>query len=79
MEWLSSAQASFRRDLKLVLEEAGVKGAKLLVADDSRFIDTVILSHTVRKVFEKCARDILGIYNFPLHACKGIGNVTNFD
>ena len=29
IERLSTAQSSFRRDLKLVLEAAGVKGAKL--------------------------------------------------
>ena len=50
VERLSPAQASFRRDLKLVLEaaQAGVKGVKLVLSDDSRFIDTVILCHTVR-------------------------------
>ena len=35
-EQLSTAQASFRRDLKLVLEVAGVKDVKLVLLDDSR-------------------------------------------
>ena len=67
----------FRRDLTLVLESAGVKGVKLVLSDDSRFIDTVISSHTVRKVFKKCARDILGMYPFPLHI-KGVGDIVDF-
>ena len=28
----------------------GIKGVKLVISDDSRFIDTVISSHTVRGV-----------------------------
>ena len=36
-ERLSPSQSSFRRDLKLVLEAAGVQGVKLLISDDSRF------------------------------------------
>ena len=36
-ERLSPSQASFRRDLKLVLEAVGVQGVKLLISDDSRF------------------------------------------
>ena len=77
MERFSTAQSSFRRDHKLVLESAGVKVVKLVLLDDSRFIDTVISSHTVRRVFKKCARDILGIYHFPLHV-KGVGNMVDF-
>ena len=74
---LSIAQSSFRRNLKLVLESAGVKGVKLVHSDDSRFINTIISSHTIRKVFKKCARDILGMYPFPLHI-KGVGDVVDF-
>ena len=73
----STAQSSFRRDLKLVLESAGVKGVKLILSDDFRFIDTVTSSHTVRMVFKECARDILGIYPFRLHI-KGVGAVVDF-
>lgn len=62
----------FRRDLTLVLESAGVKGVKLVLSDDSRFIDTVISSHTVRKVFKKCARGILGMYPSPCIS-RGLG------
>ena len=36
-ERLSPSQTSFRRDLKLLLEAAGVQGVKLLISDDSRF------------------------------------------
>ena len=75
-ERLSTAQSSFRRDLKLVLEAAGVKGAQLVISDDSRFINTVIRSNTVRRVFKRCARDILGISPFPLHI-KAVGEVVN--
>ena len=70
VERQSTAQSSSRRDLKLVLEAVGVKGVKLVLSDDSKFIDTVILSYNVCNVFKKCARDILGIYPFPLHVVK---------
>ena len=63
---------------KLVLEAAGAKFVKLVLSDDSRFIDTVILSHTDHKVFKKCTRDIVGIYPFPLHV-RGVGDVVDFD
>ena len=77
MKRLSIAQSSFRRNLKLVLESAGVKVVKLVLLDDSRFTDTVISSHTVCKVFKKCARGILGMYPFPLHI-KGVRDVVDF-
>ena len=54
-----------------------VKGVKLVLLNDSRFIDTVISSYTVRRCFKKCARDILGMYPFPLHI-KGVGNAKKY-
>lgn len=73
-------QASFRRDLKLVLEAAGVKGVKLVLSDDSRFIDTVILSHPVRKArsLQAMCQRYLGDLPFPL-ACQRVGDVVDFD
>ena len=76
LERLSTAQSSFRRDLRLVLEAAGVKGAQLVISDDSRFINTVIRSNTVRRIFKTGARDSLGISPFPLHI-KAVGEVVN--
>ena len=75
VERLSTAQSSFRRDLKLVCEAAGVSGSQLFISDDSRFINTVIVSRTVRRIFKKCAKNILGIHPFPLHV-KAIGEVV---
>ena len=76
VERLSNSQSSFRRDLKLVCEAAGVRGSKLFISDDSRFIDTVIVSNIVRRIFKKCARNVLGISPFGLHV-KAIGDVVN--
>ena len=78
MERLSITQSSFRRNHKLVLESVGVKGVKLVLSDNSRFIGTVISSHTVHKTFKKCDRDILGMYPFLLHI-KGVGDVVDFE
>ena len=50
---------------------------KLVLSADSRFIDTVISSYTVRRCFKKCARDILGMCPFSLHI-KGVGDVVDF-
>ena len=75
VQQLSPAQSSFRRDLKLVCEAAGVRGSRLFISDDPRFIETVIDSKTVRRIFKKCAKNILGIHPFPLHV-KAIGKVV---
>ena len=40
-------QSSFRRDL------GEVGGLKLMISDDSRFIDTIIVSNIVRRIFKK--------------------------
>ena len=74
---LSANQASFRRDLQLVCEAAGIGGSQFFVSDDCKFIDIVIVSSTVRRIFKKCARDTLGVAPFGLHV-KAIGDVVDF-
>lgn len=45
-------------------------GSQPFISDDSRFIDTVIVSTTVCRIFKKCARDTLRITPFLL-SCEG--------
>ena len=77
MKHPSPAQAGFRRDLKLILAAAGMKGVKFDLSDDSRFI--VILSHIVRKLFKKCARGILGPFPLAYQGGWGRGGICIFN
>ena len=52
---------NFRRDLRIVLEAAGSRGGKLVLSDDTRFIETVIQSEVVFNCFKRAAKEALGI------------------
>ena len=49
---ISLQSTNFRKDLKIICEAAGVKGCRLILSDDCRFIDTVTESSTVFKCFK---------------------------
>ena len=53
----SSAQASFRRDLKIICESAGVGNCCLVLSDDCRFLDAVMNAEFLRG----------GSWGFPSH------------
>ena len=55
-ERTSIPQSSFRRDLTIVCECAGVTGSQLFVSNDQRFLNTVAHSNVVRGLFKKAAR-----------------------
>ena len=55
-ERTSLPQSSFRRDLTIVCECAGVTGSQLFVSNDQRFLNTVAHSNVVRGLFKKAAR-----------------------
>ena len=52
---------NFRRDLRIVCEAAGVGGCKVVLSNDSRFIETVIKHQTVYKCFKKAVEGALNI------------------
>lgn len=64
-EAVSRSQSSFRRDLRLMCEAAGIAGCHLFLSDDCRFIDTIA---------KRCCQLTLGISPFDVHI-KAIGEV----
>ena len=62
----SPAQASFRRDLRIACEAAGIGKCSLLLSEDHRFLDVVIFSDIVRRKLKTCRLRMLGI-DFQLH------------
>ena len=58
----STAQASFRRDLRIVCESAGVGNCCLVLSDDCRFLDAVVNAELVHKKFKTCVRKSLGVH-----------------
>ena len=72
----SPAQSSFRRDLKIIMEGAGVGNCCLIVSDDCRLLDTVMKPPVVREKFFTCMKKILGI-EFAIHV-KYLRDVVMF-
>ena len=72
----SPAQASFRRDLRIACEAAGIGKCSLLLSEDHRFLDVVVFSDIVRRKLKTCMLRMLGI-DFQLHVqalgCCSIG------
>ena len=60
-EKISLPSTNFRKDLKIICEAAGVRGCRLILSDDSRFIDTVIESSVVFQCFKTAMNKALGI------------------
>jgi hypothetical protein len=62
----SPAQASFRRDLRIACEAAGIGKCSLLLSEDHRFLDVVVFADPIRKKLKTCMLRMLGI-DFQLH------------
>ena len=55
----SSAQASFKRDLRILCESAGVGNCCLVLSDDCRLLDAIMNATTVRNKFKSCMKNHL--------------------
>ena len=62
----SAAQASFRRDLRIISEAAGIGTCRLILSEDRRFLDSIISPEPVRRKFRQCILAHLGI-EFKVH------------
>ena len=63
----SPGQASFRRDLRLIAEAAGIGKCSLVLSEDYRFMDASIGPKVaLRKKLKQCVKAKLGVY------CKAI-------
>ena len=62
----SPGLASFRRDLRLIAEAAGIGKCSLVLSEDHRFMDAIIQPQVVRRKFKQCVKAKLGV-NFNVH------------
>ena len=61
------------RDLRIICEAVGVGGSCLILSDDSRFLDTIMNSDTIRQKFKVSMKNVLGvIYNVQVKALREI-------
>ena len=62
----SPRQASFRRDLRIITEAAGIGKCQLILSEDRRFLDSIIAPQVVRRKFRQSVRAQLGV-SFNVH------------
>ena len=69
----SLGQASFRRDLRLITEAAGVGKCSLVLSEDHRFMDAIIGPDIVRRKFKQCVQIKLGVaFNVHVQSLKSV-------
>ena len=62
----SPGQASFRRDLRIIAEAAGIGKCQLILSEDHRFLDSIVAPQVVRRKFRQSVRAKLGV-SFSVH------------
>ena len=65
-EKITIPSANVRKDLRIICETSGVRGCRLILSDDSRFIETVIESSVVFECFKVAIHEALEI-RFRVH------------
>ena len=69
----SPGQASFRRDLWLIAEAAGIGKCSLVLTQDHRFMDAIIEPDVVRRKFKQCVKTRLGVdFNVHVRSLKSV-------
>ena len=62
----SPGQASFRQDLRIISEAAGIGRCRLVLSEDHRFLDSIVEKKVVRKKLKYSILRMLGV-EFAVH------------